>query len=131
MLTGDTQATSGQAIITIPNQKTTGGSRLTGYSVGYCPQVEALLGPLTGRQHLNFFSRLKGLPSAQIKKEVEWALSKLNLSKHADKPVWAYSGGNKRKLSVAIALLARPALILLVTLFVLENEPDSDVKFRE
>ena len=47
---------------------------------------------------------------------VETALVKLQLKEHADKPVSAYSGGNRRKLSTAIALLARPPVVFLVSL---------------
>lgn len=45
---------------------------------------------------------------------VQWALEKLELSKDADKPAGTYSGGNKRKLSTAIALIGYPSLIFLV-----------------
>ena len=46
---------------------------------------------------------------------VEWALHKLDLTVHADKPAGQYSGGNRRKLSAAIALLGTPRLLLLVS----------------
>ena len=49
---------------------------------------------------------------------VETALVKLQLKDHADKPVSAYSGGNRRKLSTAIALLARPPVVFLVNLLI-------------
>ncbi len=116
MLTGNTHVTSGTAIVA--SNRITAGSRVVHHSVGYCPQVDALIGPLTGRQHLSLYSRLRGLPASQAKKATEWALSTLDLGEHADKPVKAYSGGNRRKLSTAIALLARPALILLVSEYV-------------
>lgn len=51
------------------------------------------------------------LPSSQV---IQWALEKLELSKYADKPAGTYSGGNKRKLSTAIALIGYPSLIFLV-----------------
>lgn len=47
---------------------------------------------------------------------VKWALEKLELTKYADKPAGTYSGGNKRKLSTAIALIGYPAFIFLVSL---------------
>lgn len=47
---------------------------------------------------------------------VKWALEKLELTKYADKPAGTYSGGNKRKLSTAIALIGNPAFIFLVSL---------------
>ena len=59
----------------------------------------------------------------QVKRVVDWALLKLGLDQYADKPAGTYSGGNRRKLSTAIALLARPPLILL-------DEPTSGVDPR-
>lgn len=115
MLTGDTFVTSGEAII--GSSRVAGGGRVVHHSLGYCPQVDALMDTLTGRQHLTFYCRLRGLLAADVKKVVEWALLKLDLKEHADKQVKAYSGGNRRKLSTAIALLARPALILLVNYY--------------
>ena len=46
---------------------------------------------------------------------MKWALEKLELTKYADKPAGTYSGGNKRKLSTAIALIGYPAFIFLVS----------------
>lgn len=51
----------------------------------------------------------------QVPQVVEWALHKLDLAVHADKPAGQYSGGNRRKLSAAIALLGTPRLLLLVS----------------
>ena len=45
---------------------------------------------------------------------VKWALKRLNLMQHANKCVEDYSGGNKRKLSTAIALVGNPSVIFLV-----------------
>ena len=86
-------------------------------SIGYCPQFEALSEGLTGRQHLILFSKLRGIPSHQLNDVVNDALNMLELVPHADKPVSAYSGGNCRRLSTAIALLANPPVILLVCPF--------------
>lgn len=52
------------------------------------------------------------MPSPQV---VKWALEKLELIKYADKPAGTYSGGNKRKLSTAIALIGYPAFVFLVS----------------
>ena len=45
---------------------------------------------------------------------MEWALAKLDINQYADRPVGTYSGGNKRKVSTAIALIGGPSLIFLV-----------------
>ena len=137
MLTGDTFVSSGEAII--GSHHIARGARVIHHSVGYCPQVDALIDSLTGRQHLTFYCRLRGLPATNAAKVVEWALLKLGLNEHADKQVKAYSGGNRRKLSTAIALLARPALILLVSCYgdmhmtryhLFQDEPTSGVDPR-
>ena len=51
--------------------------------------------------------------NTQVTNVVDWALQKLELMEYADRPAGTYSGGNRRKLSTAISLLARPPLIFL------------------
>uniref|UniRef100_A0A8B9MLG3 P-type phospholipid transporter n=1 Tax=Accipiter nisus TaxID=211598 RepID=A0A8B9MLG3_9AVES len=109
MLTGDTDVTSGDAVVA-------GNSILTHISnvhqnMGYCPQFDAIDDLLTGREHLYLYARLRGVPAEEIKRT---ALSnKLGLPMYADHLAGTYSGGNKRKLSTAIALIGCPPLILL------------------
>lgn len=62
----------------------------------------------------NFPIRLRGVPSREVDKVVDWALKKLDLLQFADRPCRTYSGGNRRKISTAIALIGSPALIFLV-----------------
>uniref|UniRef100_A0A8C3D0W6 P-type phospholipid transporter n=1 Tax=Cairina moschata TaxID=8855 RepID=A0A8C3D0W6_CAIMO len=105
MLTGDTDVTSGDAVVA-------GNSILTDISsvhqnMGYCPQFDALDDLLTGREHLYLYARLRGVPVA------EWGIQKLGLPMYADQLAGTYSGGNKRKLSTAIALIGCPPLVLL------------------
>lgn len=50
-------------------------------------------------------------PHAQV---AEWAIQKLGLSEYAGRSAGTYSGGNRRKLSTAIAMIGCPALVLLV-----------------
>lgn len=45
----------------------------------------------------------------------QWGIAKLGLGPHADRPAGKYSGGNKRKLSTAIALLGSPPVVFLVS----------------
>jgi hypothetical protein len=63
---------------------------------------------MTGRELLTFYARVKGVQHAAIPATVERLVEKLNLTKHAGKPCATYSGGNKRKLSVASALVGGP-----------------------
>ncbi|NXK47809.1 ABCA4 protein, partial [Chauna torquata] len=111
MLTGDTDVTSGDAVVA-------GNSILTHISnvhqnMGYCPQFDALDDLLTGREHLYLYARLRGVPAEEIKRVAEWGIQKLGLPMYADQLAGTYSGGNKRKLSTAIALIGCPPLILL------------------
>uniref|UniRef100_A0A3Q1BTA2 ATP-binding cassette sub-family A member 2 n=1 Tax=Amphiprion ocellaris TaxID=80972 RepID=A0A3Q1BTA2_AMPOC len=111
MLTGDECTTGGEAFIN-------GNNILKDLlrvqqSIGYCPQFDALFDDLTAREHLELYTRLRGIPWKDQDRVVQWALEKLELSKYADKPAGTYSGGNKRKLSTAIALIGYPSLIFL------------------
>lgn len=83
-------------------------------SIGYCPQFDALSGSLTGREHLVLICKLRGIPSKNIKGTVNKAISRLELDMYADRPVNTYSGGNMRRLSTAVALIADPPVLLLV-----------------
>jgi ATP-binding cassette subfamily A (ABC1) protein 3 len=56
---------------------------------------------------------LKGIPAEKQKDVIEKAITELNLLDHRDKPAGTLSGGNKRKLSVAMATLGNPPIILL------------------
>uniref|UniRef100_A0A8C3V0I9 ATP-binding cassette sub-family A member 2 n=1 Tax=Catharus ustulatus TaxID=91951 RepID=A0A8C3V0I9_CATUS len=111
MLTGDESTTGGEAFIN-------GHSILkellqVQQSLGYCPQFDALFDELTAQEHLELYTRLRGIPWKDEERVVKWALKKLELTKYADKPASTYSGGNKRKLSTAIALIGYPAFIFL------------------
>ncbi|XP_072524411.1 retinal-specific phospholipid-transporting ATPase ABCA4 isoform X1 [Salminus brasiliensis] len=111
MLTGDTDVTSGEASVA-------GYSILTNIldvhqNMGYCPQFDAIDELLTGREHLYLYARLRGVPEREISRVAEWGIQKLGLSEYADRCAGTYSGGNKRKLSTAIAMIGCPPLVLL------------------
>uniref|UniRef100_A0A8C8DXS5 ABC transporter domain-containing protein n=1 Tax=Oryzias sinensis TaxID=183150 RepID=A0A8C8DXS5_9TELE len=111
MLTGDIDVTSGDASVA-------GHSILTNIldvhqNMGYCPQFDAIDELLTGREHLHLYARLRGVPESQISRVADWAIQKLGLSEYASRTAGTYSGGNRRKLSTAIAMIGCPALVLL------------------
>merc|ERR1719453_231946 len=68
---------------------------------------------MTARETLYMFARLKNLPEPTIAETVDELLEKVTLTPYADRPCGSYSGGNKRKLSLAIALVGSPAVIFL------------------
>ena len=88
ILTGDISMTSGTAIIAGFDIRTQ--LRQVQQRIGYCPQFDALIERLTGRELLTMFARLRGIQEKDIKKEVDDKLERLQLSIHADKECWKY-----------------------------------------
>jgi len=75
---------------------------------------EAALDPLlTGREHMRLQTALHGLPRAERKRRGEELLARVGLSEAAGRKVGGYSGGMKRRLDLALALVHRPALLFL------------------
>nr|HPQ96111.1 ATP-binding cassette domain-containing protein [Thiolinea sp.] len=68
---------------------------------------------LTVQANLNFYARLHGLPVAEIRTRTAVELEKMGLSEVAGKRCRALSGGNRRKVELARALLTRPRLLLM------------------
>jgi ATP-binding cassette subfamily A (ABC1) protein 3 len=111
ILTGDLNPTSGTAFIAGDDiRKNTKGAQ---QHLGYCPQFDALLERMTGEELLTMFCRLRGIPEKKIPHVVKTEIKRLDLEKYAKKRCGTYSGGNKRKLSTAIALVGSPPIILL------------------
>eukprot|EP00042_Codosiga_hollandica_P058831 m.893246 g.893246 ORF g.893246 m.893246 type:complete len:1835 (+) comp59976_c0_seq1:204-5708(+) len=81
--------------------------------IGYCPQYDGLIDFMTAREHLVMFGRLRGIQAAELGEIVDDLLLKLGLLEYADRPSGGYSGGNKRKLSTAIALIGDPPVVFL------------------
>ncbi|XP_068659362.1 ABC transporter A family member 1 isoform X2 [Aristolochia californica] len=81
--------------------------------IGYCPQFDTLLELLTVQEHLELYARIKGVPEMRLRDVVEEKLMEFDLWKHAHKPSYSLSGGNKRKLSVAIAMIGNPSIVIL------------------
>ena len=80
---------------------------------GICPQHDVLFDELTPREHLQFFARIRGIGPQKIQSEVENILDEVDLKDKADNISSKLSGGQKRKLSVGIALIGDPKLIFL------------------
>jgi ABC-type multidrug transport system ATPase subunit len=83
--------------------------------MGVCPQDDVLWHDLTGPEHLRFYGRLKNLEGAELEGQVDFWLQQVNLAgkKTRVKLSSEYSGGMKRRLSVAIALIGDPSVVLL------------------
>ncbi len=81
--------------------------------IGVVPQELALYEHLTGRENLAFFGRLSGLGGGELRAAVDRGLQLAGLTDRAGERVKKYSGGMKRRLNVAVALLHRPQLVFL------------------
>lgn len=81
--------------------------------IGYMGQSDALYEDLTGKENLIFFGNLMGLTGEKLDAAINKNTHLVNLTKFLDKPVKAYSGGMKRRLSLAITLLSNPDLLIL------------------
>ncbi|OBG62686.1 MULTISPECIES: ATP-binding cassette domain-containing protein [unclassified Mycobacterium] len=82
-------------------------------NIGYVPQQLSIEPALTGRQNVEWFARLYGVPRAARSDRVEQALAAMDLLDVADRVAAAYSGGMVRRLEVAQALVNRPSLLVL------------------
>ncbi|CAH2052933.1 unnamed protein product [Thlaspi arvense] len=84
-------------------------------SMGVCPQHDLLWETLTGREHLLFYGRLKNVKGSALTQAVEGSLKSVSLFDGGvgDKPAGNYSGGMKRRLSVAISLIGNPKVAYL------------------
>ncbi|XP_073486722.1 glucosylceramide transporter ABCA12-like [Aquarana catesbeiana] len=90
--------------------------------IGYCPQNDALNNFLTGREHLYYYCKLHEISKRDIHKVSSALAHRLDFGDHIDKLVGTYSRGTKRKLSMAIALIGKPQILLLVKLSVYSRD---------
>jgi ABC-2 type transport system ATP-binding protein len=81
--------------------------------LGVAPQSLALYDELTGRENLEFFGSLYSLPRATLNERIAEALNLTGLADRAHHRAVGYSGGMKRRLNLAAAILHRPAVLFL------------------
>merc|ERR1711998_475692 len=81
--------------------------------MGICPQHDLLWPNLTAREHLEFYGRLKGLEGQSLKQAVVNALASVNLLQFSNRKARAFSGGMKRRLSMANALMGDPTVVIM------------------
>ncbi|XP_044763088.1 ABC transporter A family member 1-like [Coccinella septempunctata] len=116
--------TTTMRIITAEEAPTRGRVQICGKSItsnmndvfhllGYCPQHDALWKNITVREHLECYAAIRGVPRSKIPKVVNLYLSGLQIHEHAEKQTQQCSGGTKRKLSFAMAMIGNPKIVLL------------------
>jgi ABC-type multidrug transport system ATPase subunit len=113
-LTGEIQPpTAGEVFIA--GHSVSGAGREKAFKqLGFCPQVDPLFQDLTGRQHLIFYGKLKGVASDKLDQIVDTLFQRLGFQVgERDRKTHTYSGGMKRKLSLAIALVGPSTVLFL------------------
>ncbi|KXB06051.1 hypothetical protein AKJ53_01450 [candidate division MSBL1 archaeon SCGC-AAA382F02] len=108
MLVGTLKPTKGEAYI----GGETAGSLAAKEIIGYSPQFPQFYGSMTGLDYLEYMGRMAGIGS-KAEKRAKVLLKWLGLKKYEDKKVGGYSGGMKRKLSLAQAMIHEPELLIL------------------
>ncbi|HEM4262251.1 ABC transporter ATP-binding protein [Streptococcus suis] len=106
---GMEKADSGTALVLntqMPNRRILG-------KIGYMAQSDALYEALTGLENLEFYGQMKGIAKKELTLQIHHVARVVDLQEHLDKFVSGYSGGMKRRLSLAIALLGNPELLIL------------------
>ncbi|XP_065292608.1 phospholipid-transporting ATPase ABCA3-like isoform X4 [Dermacentor albipictus] len=111
MLAGLLELSSGEAYMS--DVKLSVSRRRWQSFIGYCPQTNGLLEKLNAFEQLRLFARLRGIPEPQIEAAVQAVITLVDVEKHASKWCGTYSGGNKRKLSIAVAILGNPRVVFL------------------
>ena len=111
-------------VLTTIIQPDAGGASVLGYDVtrqpvtvrrliGLTGQFAAIDGNLTGRENLRLVGKLTQLPKAEVLSRAAELLDRFGLADAGDRPARTYSGGMRRRLDVAAALVHRPAVLYL------------------
>lgn len=106
---GMEKADSGKALVLnqkMPNRRVLG-------DLGYMAQSDALYESLSAAENLKFYAEMKGLDKTQLHHQIAHVAQVVELTDHLTKRVSGFSGGMKRRLSLAIALLGEPELLIL------------------
>lgn len=81
--------------------------------IGYMAQTDALYMALTGFENLKFYAKMKGIKSSELQLQIDHVAEVVDLKDALNKRVEGYSGGMMRRLSLGIALLGNPKLLIL------------------
>jgi ABC-2 type transport system ATP-binding protein len=81
--------------------------------IGYMAQSDALYDSMTAGENLQFFGSIYGMSKVEIKRRTEEVMELVNLSSDIHRPVQTYSGGMKRRLSLAMAIMHHPPVLVL------------------
>ena len=110
MLVGLLRPDGGTVLVNGRSKPTETAARL---AIGVAPQSLSLYEELTAKENLTFFARLYQLSRARLAERVGWALDFAELADRAKDRVKTFSGGMKRRLNLAVALVHDPQILFL------------------
>ena len=114
ILAGLLRPTSGQAQAFGHDLNTPGGKQAVKALLGYLPQELGLYPDLTAREFLDYVAILKGVTDARARRQqIDEVLEMVRLSEPADRRLKTFSGGMKRRVGIAQALLGAPKLLIV------------------
>jgi len=111
MLNGLTKSSAGDAKVG-KFSVTTDMARIR-QTLGVCPQHDVLFKVLTVFEHLQLFARIKGIPESKITPAIDLVLQEVGLTEKRNEFAFKMSGGQKRKLSLAIAFMGDSTIVVL------------------
>ncbi|KAF9096603.1 hypothetical protein BGX29_008527 [Mortierella sp. GBA35] len=111
-------------MLTGAESPTSGGGTIEGLSIapfhddlrsmiGICPQFDIIWPKLTVRDHLELFAKIKGVAPEDMKASVDQMVDEMGLEPLGNKRAKTFSGGNKRRLSLAMAVIGCPRVVFL------------------
>ncbi|XP_030062729.1 ATP-binding cassette sub-family A member 9-like [Microcaecilia unicolor] len=81
--------------------------------IGVCPQFDVKFDVLTVKENLRLFAKIKGIPSKEVENQIKHIMTMLEINNIQDTQAKSLSGGQKRKLTFAVAVLGDPQVLLL------------------
>ncbi|KAJ3095887.1 hypothetical protein HDU97_006435 [Phlyctochytrium planicorne] len=111
MACGQELPTSGDIIV--KNESLVSNVQKVQKNIGVCPQFDSLWPSLTVVEHMELFCAFRGVPARAQKEVIRYLLRSLDLERFSNQVSQALSGGNRRKLALAIALIGAPDLLIL------------------
>ncbi|KAJ9227162.1 hypothetical protein DTO027B5_830 [Paecilomyces variotii] len=110
LIRGDMQPSNSESEIFVENVSVVRHRATARSHLGVCPQFDAM-DQMTVLEHLRFYARIRGVPD--VEHNVREVIFAVGLTPYGNRMAAKLSGGNKRKLSLGIALIGNPAVLLL------------------
>lgn len=112
MIRGDTRPSDNNSDVLVEDQSIVRNRAAARAHLGVCPQFDAM-DQMTAVEHLRFYARARGVKGRDVEHNVDTVIHAVGLEPFKSRMAAKLSGGNKRKLSLGIALIGNPSVLLL------------------